>query len=64
MDTVTLAGACGVDVDFPEDEPARSHGGFMHSFDMLPDLKPVNLASYKYVQIWCEAVRLVKEHWD
>ncbi|GAB1452807.1 hypothetical protein MASR2M47_28630 [Draconibacterium sp.] len=39
IDTVTLAGACGVKIDFPEKEPARSHGGFMHSYDMLPNLK-------------------------
>lgn len=62
IDTVTLAGACGVAVDFPEKEPARSHGGFMDSYDMLPNLKPVDVGSYKYVQIWCEAVRLIKEY--
>lgn len=62
IDTVTLAGTCGVNVDFPEEEPARSHGGFMDSYNMLPNLKPVDVASYKYVQIWCEAVRLIKEH--
>lgn len=62
IDTVTLAGACGVDVDLPEKEPGRSHGGFMDSYDMLPNLKPVDVGSYKYVQIWCESVRLIKEH--
>ncbi len=62
IDTVTLAGACGVEVDFPNDEPARSHGGLLNSYDMLTALKPVNVGSYKYVQIWCEAVRLIKEH--
>ncbi len=62
LDTVTLAGACGVDVDFPDEEPARSHGGFMHSYDMLPNLKPVDVGNYKYVQIWCESVSLLKEH--
>ena len=62
IDTATLAGACGVDVDFPEGEPARGHGGFMDSYEMLPNLKPVDVGAYKYVQIWCEAVHLVKEH--
>lgn len=62
IDTVTLAGACGVKVDFPDAEPARSHDGFMNSYDILPTLKPVDVGSYKYVQIWCEAVRLIKEH--
>ena len=62
IDTVTLAGACGVDIDFPDAEPARSHGGFIHSYDMVPTLTPVDVGSYKYVQIWCEAVRLIKEY--
>jgi uroporphyrinogen decarboxylase len=62
IDTVTLAGACGVKIDFPVNDPARSHRGFLDSYDMLPDLKPVNVGNYKYVQIWCEAVRLIKEH--
>ena len=62
IDTATLAGVCGVDVDFPEGEPARGHGGFMDSYEMLPNLKPVDVGAYKYVQIWCEAVHLVKEH--
>ena len=62
IDTVTLAGACGVAIDFPEEEPARSHGGLMNSYDMLPELKPVDVGSYKYVQVWCEAVRLLKKH--
>jgi uroporphyrinogen decarboxylase len=62
IDTVTLAGACGVGVDFPENEPARSHGGILNSYDDLKKLKPVNVGDYKYVQIWCESVRLLKEH--
>jgi len=63
IDTVTLAGACGVDVDFPVNEPARSHGGILDSYDDFRNLKPVNVGSYKYVQIWCEAVRILKEYY-
>lgn len=62
IDTVTLAGACGVEIDFPETEPARSLGGFLDSYNDLKNLKTVNVEKYKYVQIWCEAVRLLKEH--
>lgn len=62
IDTSTLAGACNVAVDFPENEPARCHGGFMGSYDILPDLKALDVESYKYVQIWCESVRMIKEH--
>ena len=32
IDTVTLAGACGVTIDFPVAEPARSHGVFLNSY--------------------------------
>ena len=62
IDTVTLAGACGVEIDFPINEPARSRGGFLNSYEMLPTLKPLDVGSYKYVQIWCEAVKLIKEY--
>ncbi len=62
IDTVTLAGACGVKVDFPVNEPARSHKGILDSYDDLKKLKPVDVGSYKYVQIWCEAVRLLKDY--
>ena len=62
IDTVTLAGACGVNVDFPVNEPARSHRGILDSYDNFNTLKPVNVESYKYVQIWCESVRLLKEY--
>ncbi len=62
IDTVTLAGACGVNVDFPKEEPARSNKGILDSYDKLCELKPINVANYKYVQIWCESVRILKEH--
>ena len=62
MDTVTLAGACGVKVDFPEHEPARSHKGILDSYNEFTNLKPVDVGSYKYVQNWCESVRLLKEY--
>jgi uroporphyrinogen decarboxylase len=55
----------GVDVDFPEDNPARSHGGFMKSLEEVRDLKPVDLSSNPRVQVWTEAVALlVKNYGD
>jgi uroporphyrinogen decarboxylase len=64
MDTVTLAGSVGVTVDFPDDSPARSHQGCLDSLENMKSLKPVNVENYKYIQIWLEAVRLLKEHFD
>ena len=62
IDTVTLAGACGVKIDFPVNEPARSHKGMLDSYEELYKLPPPDVGSYRYVQVWCEAVRLIKDH--
>jgi len=62
IDTVTLAGSLGVPVDFPEDSPARSHQGCLNALTDIKLLKPVNVENYKYIQIWLESVRLVKEY--
>lgn len=62
MDTVTLAGALGVPVDFPDDEPARCHRGILADLKDWRNLPPVNIEDYKYVNNWLEAVRLVKRY--
>ncbi len=62
IDTVTLAGAVGVKVDFPVDDAARSHDGNIVDLDDVFDLKPVRIDDYKYIQIWLEAVRLLKDY--
>jgi len=62
IDTVTLAGAVGVPIDYPVDEPARSNEGCLASMDDVKNLKSVNVENYKYIQICLEAVRLLKEH--
>jgi MtaA/CmuA family methyltransferase len=62
IDTVTLAGAVGVPVDFPEHEPARSHKGNLLNLADIKSLKKVNIENYQYVQNWLEATRLIKSH--
>ena len=62
IDTVTLAGAVGVPVDFPVEDPARSHLGNLINLEDARSLKPVRIEDYKYIQIWLEAVRLLKEY--
>jgi uroporphyrinogen decarboxylase len=62
MDTVTLAGALGVPVDFPDNEPARCHRGILPQLREWPNLPPVNIEDYMYVNNWLEAVRLVKRY--
>jgi len=62
IDTVTLAGAVGVPVDFPENQPARTHQGCLESLEDVKSLKPAKIGRYKYIQVWLEAVRLLKEY--
>lgn len=62
IDTVTLAGSCGVKIDFPKNEPARSHSGILSSLTEINLLKPVDVQSYRYANIWCEAVALLKAY--
>lgn len=59
VDTVTLSGAVGVEVDLPEDNPARSHGGFLDTLEAVRDLEPVDLSRNERVQAWVEGVALL-----
>jgi MtaA/CmuA family methyltransferase len=62
IDTATLAGAVGVPVDFPENEPARCHIGKLKTLDEVNNLERVNIEDYKYIKIWLEAVRILKQY--
>lgn len=64
IDTVTLAGASGVPIDFPEDEPARCRSGSLDRLEMVEDLKPIDIQSYRGVSVWLEAVRLLRDHFQ
>lgn len=63
IDTVTLAGAVGVKVDFPVDDAARSHVGNILNLEDVVHLKPARVENYKYIQVWLEAVRLLKDYY-
>ena len=60
VDTATLAGAVGVPVDFPEDDPARCEGGCLPELAAARDLPPPDITTYPRVQVWLESVRLLK----
>jgi uroporphyrinogen decarboxylase len=62
VDTVTLACAVGVPVDFPENEPARVRGGLLTAPEQVSDLPPVDVLDSPGVQVWLEGVRLLKRH--
>ncbi|MGA8290705.1 MAG: uroporphyrinogen decarboxylase family protein, partial [Acidobacteriaceae bacterium] len=63
IDTVTLAGAVGVPIDFPEDNPARSRGACLPALEAVRDLEPVDISKDPRIQILVEAVAiLVREY--
>lgn len=62
VDTAVLAGAAGVPVDFPENDPARVHEPALATIEAVDDLEPVDIAGKERVQIWLEAVRRIKQH--
>lgn len=62
MDTVTLAGAVGVPIDFPEDQPARCHIPLLNTLEKVQDLKLVRISDYKYVNNLLEINRLLKDY--
>jgi uroporphyrinogen decarboxylase len=62
IDTATLAGAVGVKVDFPVDDPARTHDGNLENLEDVVSLKPVNIEDYKHIRVWLESVYLLKSY--
>lgn len=62
MDTALEAHAMGASVDFPEDDPARVAGPSGKSFDeVISKVDPKRLLSDERVQIYLEAIRLIKK---
>lgn len=62
VDTAALAGAVGVPVDFPEDQPARAYRPGLARLEQVSDLDPPDIGNYRYVQNWIEAVRILREY--
>jgi uroporphyrinogen decarboxylase len=59
VDTATLAGALGVPVELPEDEPALCRGSRLAALDEVDALPPPDVGRDRRVQVWLEAVRLL-----
>ena len=62
IDTTTLAGALGAEIDYPRDEAARCRRGCLDDLSAVADLPEPNIGADEHVQIWLEAVRLLKQH--
>lgn len=62
VDTVTLAGAVGVPIDFPVDHPARAHKGCLADLQQVDDLEPIDLKANSRVQVWLEGTERIRQH--
>ncbi|MCX6132341.1 MAG: uroporphyrinogen decarboxylase family protein [Ignavibacteriales bacterium] len=62
VDTVTLAGAAGVPIDFPVDQPSQAAGVRIHTLEEVNDLPPVDIRNYRSVQVWLEAVTILRNY--
>jgi MtaA/CmuA family methyltransferase len=60
LDTVSLAGAVGVPVDFPPNDAARTTHGILRDLMDIRKLRPPKIENYRYIQNWLEAVRKIK----
>ncbi|HSD25650.1 MAG TPA: uroporphyrinogen decarboxylase family protein [Vicinamibacteria bacterium] len=62
VDTATLAGAIGVPLELPADEPALCRGARLSTLEEVDDLEPPDIARDPRVQVWLEAVVLLVRH--
>ena len=62
VDTCTLAGALGVPVDYPEDEPARIFKSLIQSIEEVSHLEKCDISEDERIQNWLEISRTVKKY--
>jgi uroporphyrinogen decarboxylase len=62
FDTTLLAGAIGVPVDYPEDEPARIPAGLIDSWDQMDELEDMDISGSERIQIWLETCSIIKKY--
>lgn len=62
VDTVTLAGAVGVPVEFPDDQPAVAAGARLQCLEEVHDLEPVDIRKYHGIQAWLEATSILSKY--
>lgn len=62
IDTAVLAGAVGVPVDLPDDEPAGCKGGCMDDLAEVSNLPAPSIGGNERIQVWLESARLLKKY--
>jgi len=62
VDTATLAGAVGVPVELPDDEPAITARARLETLEAVDDLGPPDVGKDWRIQVWLEGTKLLKAH--
>ncbi|GHV67523.1 uroporphyrinogen decarboxylase [Bacteroidia bacterium] len=62
VDTALTAGAIGVKVDFPEDDPARTHEAFLTSMDDIDSLADIDISTNRRIQHSVESIKILKRY--
>lgn len=62
VDTALIAGAVGVPVDYPDNEPARTHEMFLPSLDKIEQLKEIDITSDIRIQHALETVKILRKY--
>ncbi len=62
IDTAVLAAAVGVGVDYPENEPARSHKPAIGSLEEVADLEYPDISKNERIQVAVEGMKILKSY--
>ena len=62
VDTALMAGSVGVPVDFPENEPARTHDQLLQYLDEMENLNGVDISANPRIQHSVETMKILKKY--
>ncbi|MDL2256006.1 uroporphyrinogen decarboxylase family protein [Parabacteroides sp. OttesenSCG-928-K15] len=62
VDTALLACTVGVPVDYPEDEPARTHGILLHALQDVDSLGEIDISHNRRIEHAVETIKILKRY--
>ena len=62
VDTALMACTVGVPVDYPDDEPARTHEMLLNSLDEIEKLRQADISSNPRIQHSVETIRILRKY--
>jgi len=62
VDTALLAGSIGIPVDFPDNEPARTHRPLLDRIEDVDSLLPIDISKNNRIQHSIETIKILKKY--